>query len=263
MKSQMKQTTLFQHLKEFINNKWAWTDDAQFTTKQMREKIGKFENRTWWKEVNKNPHYVLHTYLGHLRELGCITRVSHGKYKINRGIPEWFGSFHFNGLKGNLEHYNNLYWNSLPAKHKVNPWAEFVEPKQIRIEEALGGWPEWEPNVKSKYPANVEGSIEFRIAAMQERLAEQTKQLQNIKDALLSLQAEADRQNTPQQIGHTHTQTDAWEVSYLGKNYSVQRRIDNHDWSSYPNSWSVKDLGGEYADNDIAEYLIKWVIEHN
>jgi len=247
MKSQMKQTTLFQHLKEFINNKWAWTDDAQFTTKQMREKIGKFENLTWWKEANKNPNYVLHTYLGQLHMLGCITRVGHGKYKINGAIPEWFGSFHFNGLKGKLEHYNNLYWNSLPPQHKVNPWDEVLLFNELR----------------RRLNTPVQTTIESRIAAMQKQVDEQTKALQDIKNTLLMLQAEADKQNTPQQIEHTHTQTDAWEVSYLGKNYSVQRRIDNHDWSSYANSWSVKDLRGEYADHDIAEYLINWVIENN
>ncbi len=250
MKSQMKQTTLFQHLKEFINNKWAWTDDAQFTTKQMREKIGKCENRTWWKEANKNPNYVLHTYLGQLRELGCITRVSHGKYKINRGIPEWFGSFHFNGLKGKLEHYNNLYWNSLPPQHKVNPWEEVLLFNELR----------------RRLNAPVQSTIESRIAAVQKQVDEQTKALQDIRNVLIMLQAEADEQNTPKQTGHSRVtvQTDTWNVEYLGIKYVVCRDIESYDDNHMdPDfSWYVTE-DGDIVDGDIAQYLIDWVRENN
>ena len=50
--------------------------------------------------------------------------IKRGLWKINGPIPEWFGSFHFNGLKGNLSDPSNFYWHQLPTMHKVNPWAK-------------------------------------------------------------------------------------------------------------------------------------------
>lgn len=117
-----KEVTLFQRLKDFINQRHSVA--GWFTTQQMRNAIGRYEYLSFWKKYNNNPNYVLHQYIGCLHELGCITRVKRGHYKINGSIPEWFGSYHFNGLKGNLDHPNNLYWNGLPAHYRVNPWAK-------------------------------------------------------------------------------------------------------------------------------------------
>jgi len=258
----MKEQTLFSHLKEYINDNWNWGSTGIFTTKHMRERIGKYENLTWFKKSNKNPNYTLHLYLGQLRQLGCITRVERGRYKINASIPEWFGSYHFDGLKGRLNAPSNFYWNGLPTEHKVNPWAKFVEePKQLRIEEALGGVPEWEPGVRNNYPANVEGSIEFRIAAMQEHLDEQIKQLQSIKNTLIQLQAEADERNQVELRYHSETVTRIFEVTYLGDEYRVIHTYNGDD--VYDEHWRVDNyIDREISNTEIAEYLISWVKEN-
>lgn len=260
----MKKQTLFSHLKEYINDNWNLGTPREFTTKHMRQRIGRYENLTAWKKWNNNPNYVLHTYLGQLRELGCITRIKHGMYKINAPIPEWFGSHHFAGLKGRLEHCSNLYWNNLPAEHKVNPWAKFVdEPKQVRIEDALGAWPDLEVDkrVREQYPANVEGFIEFRIAAMQERLNKQIEQLQSIKNMLIELKAEADRQNQVELRYTSEYVQRIFEVSYLGDKYRVIHTYNSDD--VYDEQWKVDNyVVDQISNNEITEYLISWVKEN-
>ncbi len=95
-----------------------------YTAKELNNHVGMYESTTWWKRANNNPYYATRIYQSRLRDLGCISMVKRGLWKINAPIPEWFGSFHFNGLKGNLSDPSNIYWNSLPANHKVNPWKE-------------------------------------------------------------------------------------------------------------------------------------------
>jgi len=243
----MKEQTLFSHLKEYINDNWNWGTTGEFTTKHMRGRIGKYETLTPFKKFGNNPNYTLHLYLGQLRQLGCITRIKHGKYKINAPIPDWFGSYHFDGLKGRLNAPSNLYWNSLPTEHKVNPWSKFVE-KPV---EAL----------RKDYPANVEGSIEFRIAAMQEHLDEQIKQLQSIKNTLIQLQAEADERNQVEIRYISETVTRIYEVTYLGDEYRVIHTYNGDD--VYDEHWRVDNYVDREIDNtEIAEYLISWVKEN-
>lgn len=250
----MKQKTLFQRLKMFINHQYLlW--DATLSTRDMCKFVDEpSTNSTPWKRWNKNPNYTTHYYLGQLHKLGCVTRIKHGYYKINAPIPEWFGSFHFEGLKGKLEDKSNLYWNSLPAYQKVNPWAE---PKQNRIEDALGGWPDLEP-MRVKYPANVEGSIEQRIAAMESLVNEQTKRLQDIKNTLAELQALADERNQVE-LRYTSEYVDRiFEVTYLGGEYRVVHTYNSDD--VFDENWKVDNYVDDEIDNtEIAEYLIDWV----
>lgn len=250
----MNQTTLFQRLKKFINHQYL-KKDATFSTRSMCKFVDEHAtNSTPWKRWNKNPNYTTHCYLGQLRELGCVTRIKHGHYKINAPIPEWFGSFHFEGLKGKLEDKSNLYWNSLPAWQKVNPWAE---PKQNRIEDALGGWPDLEP-MREKYPANVEGSIEQRIAAVEDLVNEQTKRLQDIKNTLLELQALADERNQVEFRVSSETVCRIHEVTYLGDEYRVIHTYNADD--IYDEYWKVDNyVDDEITNTEIAEYLINWV----
>tara|TARA_R110000868_G_scaffold92791_2_gene257362 strand:+ start:3135 stop:3905 length:771 start_codon:yes stop_codon:yes gene_type:complete len=250
-----KQGKLFQHLKSYINHRFAWGNEGTFTTKEMRSAIGKFENLTSWKRYNKNPNYVLHSYLGHLRELGCIARIAHGVYSINSPIPTWFGSFHFAGLKGKLNHPNNLYWNGLPSTQKVNPWADvLLERESVKFEEKVA----LEKQTRKQYPANVEDSIEFRIAAMSSLLEEQTVKLQEIKNALIELQALADEQNQVELVYQEELITRKYNVSYLGKDYTVINTTDSDD-VFYQDRWVVEEFD---CDDDIAQYLINWVKEN-
>jgi hypothetical protein len=144
--------TLFNRYKAFINSKIS-RDEHTYTSSELNDYVGQYETLTRWKSWNNSPYYTTRTYQTELKQLGAITMYKRGIWQINGPIPEWFGSFHFRGLKGDLNDASNLYWNSLPAWQKVNPWEEI---KQIRIEDALGAWPEWNPKqdfaLRAKYP---------------------------------------------------------------------------------------------------------------
>lgn len=216
-------TTLFQRLKDFLNSKYRNTlvrQDAIFTTKEMRKEIGQYERLTYWKKYNKNPNYVLHCYLGELHTLGAITRVKHGAYRINGAIPQWFGSFHFKGLGGYLNDESNIYWNSLPQEHKVNPWSNVDSVPQNRIEDALGAWPELEP-------AN--GSLESRIAQMEHTIEEQVTDLLRLRSNLSDLKALAKKLTIPKLLHNDVWVTEKWVVDYDGSQYMVTN-IDG-EWS--------------------------------
>lgn len=256
----MKKRTLFQRLKTFINFAYDHNDSRIFTTHGMCSYVNEpFTNSTPWKRWSKNPNYTTHLYLGHLRKLGAVTRVKRGVYKINAPIPEWFSSIHFNGLLGRTDG-KNRYWNSLPDSQKVNPWAE---PKQNRIEDALGGWPDWDPDLdntlRTKYPANVEGSIEQRIAAMQDKLIDQLKQLKMMQESLNELQILAAKA-TPEIRNTVKHQIIITTVEYNGKTYEV---VNNINGDYYENVWYVRDLNENcYATRDVEELLINFVKEN-
>ena len=130
----MKNTqTLFSHYKEMINNMWA-NGQREYTAKELNSHVGFHENLTTWKRWNKNPYYTTRTYQAALKNLGCITPIKRGLWKINAPIPKWFGSFHINALTSkwalqDLEK-SSFYWKSLPENHKVNPWKN-IDPMHV------------------------------------------------------------------------------------------------------------------------------------
>jgi len=121
----MKETTLFARYKDLINYKWA-QGHPTYTSYQLNANVGQYEKPTHWKRVSNNHYYTTRTYQTALKELGCITMIKRGLWQINGPIPQWFGSFHINGLKGQLDH-NCEYWNSLPAGYKINPWKAPIQ----------------------------------------------------------------------------------------------------------------------------------------
>lgn len=272
----MNNPNLFQRLKSFINHTYE-CGDGTFTTRTMCQAVDEpSTNSTWWKRTNNNPNYTTHSYLGHLHELGCVTRIKRGQYEINAPIPDWFGSYHFAGLYGKLEDKSNLYWNSLPAWQKAIPYRwvptsnllglsipsalDVIDSKQNRIEDALGGWPELEA-MRDKYPANVDGSIEQRIAAMTSLIDEQTKKLQDIRNTLIELQAEADKHNQVELRYTSESVVRIFEVTYLGVEYRVIHTYNSDD--IFDDNWRVDDYGDSKIDNiEIAEYLISWVMDN-
>jgi len=282
----MNNLNLFQRLKSFINHTYE-CGDGTFTTRTMCKFVDEAHtNPTAWKRWNNNPNYTTHTYLGHLRKLGCVTRTKHGHYKINAPIPEWFGSFHFEGLYGKLEDKSNLYWNSLPDWQKAIPctWKpnsnllalgipfllDIIDSKQNRIEDALGGGPEL-PSVKAmrnkypKYPANVgNSSIEQRIASVSELLDKQCEQLKSIKNTLLDLQAEADNFSRVELRYTYENVVRGFEVTYLGVDYRVINTYRSDD--VFDVDWKVFDtskFSDVEIDDEIADYLIKWVMDNH
>jgi hypothetical protein len=128
-------TTLFSRYKNLINSKWA-DGERTYTASELNNYVGAWECPTSWKRANNNPFYTTRTYQTELKELGCITMIKRGLWQINAPIPEWFGSFHFRGLKGGFDPSNQYadhtceYWKSLPANHKVNPWKN-IDPMRV------------------------------------------------------------------------------------------------------------------------------------
>ena len=118
--------TLFARYKSMINNFYA-AGKQEYTSKELNAFVGQYEHSTWYKRINNNPHYTTRTYQTALKQLGCITPIKRGLWKINAPIPQWFSSLHLNALlysasKAELEKSSDV-WRGLPADHKVNPWA--------------------------------------------------------------------------------------------------------------------------------------------
>lgn len=121
------QPTLFSRYKRMINT---MLNDGQrsYTAYELNTFVGQYENATLWKRRNSNPYYTTRTYQTLLSDFGCITKIKRGLWQINGPIPEWFGSFHFTGLKRGYDadnkyaDHNCQYWKSLPDAHRVNPW---------------------------------------------------------------------------------------------------------------------------------------------
>lgn len=120
-----KEMTLFARYKKFINDTWE-AGFTMYTAKELNYRVGDFESKTSWKRWSNNPYYSTRSYQTALKQLGCITMIKRGLWKINGPIPEWFGSFHVSALSNHGAHQelenSSTYWKSLPAAHKVNPW---------------------------------------------------------------------------------------------------------------------------------------------
>lgn len=236
----MEKMTLFGHLKDFINTRWTWTYDAEFTTDNMRGRIGHHERLTGWKKYHKNPNYVLHSYLGELRELGCITRIGHGKYKINGPIPEWFGSYHFKGLKGKLNDKSNLYWNSLPDNHKVNPWAK----------QRLGFGEDTSTTTMVEVE---EDAIQYEIASARSLL----KELQVKIDSLETIAANT-KKAKPYLISEEDSHIRRFCLEYKGREYVVEKIVNSSD--VYTPSWYVYDNteDNKFVHDEVRNTLIEY-----
>jgi len=90
-----QQNSLFNKACQFINS---IPVGSTFTSKEYISAIGKHENSTWWKRINGNHHYNCHQYKGYLKKAGFLTRVSHGVWKVDRHIPDWFDFGHLSIL---------------------------------------------------------------------------------------------------------------------------------------------------------------------
>lgn len=117
--------TLFARYKNMINTMYN-EGFRTYTANELNTFVGAYETKTAWKRWNKNPHYTTRTYQTALKQLGCITKVKRGLWKINGPIPEWFGSFHINALSSSHSLHElektSTYWKSLKPEHKINPW---------------------------------------------------------------------------------------------------------------------------------------------
>ena len=138
-----KEMTLFARYKNMINNKWA-EGSRNYTAGELNKFVGAFENSTAWKRWNNNPFYSTRCYQTALKQLGCITKIKRGLWRINAPIPEWFGSFHLSafindGSLAELER-SSTYWKSLPAEHKVNPFVHKPAASGIEATHTEDAW---------------------------------------------------------------------------------------------------------------------------
>lgn len=246
MQNTQNTVTLFSRYKQMINKFWD-SGLRDYKAKDLNDWVGMYEQSSWWKRANNSPYYTTRTYQSQLRQLGCVTMIKRGLWKINGPIPEWFGSFHFNGLKGNLSDPSNFYWHQLPAMHKVNPWAKQKVAEQPQ------------PATSSVVKPNVQTNIEQRIAAMESYVNEQTERLQVFKNALTELQALVNDYSAPVIGDVKEHSVYQWEVTYDDQLWYVIRTINGDD--VFDEHWVVKDVYQDYAPDYIAEYLIKVVKE--
>jgi len=79
-----------------------------FTSKKYISVVGKHEALTRWKISNSNPHYTSHQYKTELKKAEFISKVSHGVWKVNRHIPNWFSSAHTQVLNGYKASFNGM-----------------------------------------------------------------------------------------------------------------------------------------------------------
>lgn len=138
-----KEMTLFARYKNMINLLWA-DGQRKYTANELNIFVGVHENMTAWKRWNNNPFYTTRTYQTALKQLGCVTKIKHGLWRINAPIPEWFGSFHLSaftndGSLAELEK-SSTYWKSLPAEHKVNPFVHKPAASGIEATHKEDAW---------------------------------------------------------------------------------------------------------------------------
>lgn len=130
-----QELTLFGRYKNMINAFWN-EGKRTYTSQDLNHFVGDYENKTWWKRGNNNPYYTTRLYQGLLRQFGCVSMIKRGLWQINGPVPSWFGSFHFKGLRGGYDaankyaDHNCIYWNNLPAEHKINPWKN-IDPMRV------------------------------------------------------------------------------------------------------------------------------------
>ncbi len=99
----MNNITLFQRFKHFVNSK---PIGSTYTTDELYNNVGRYENETWWKKLNRQRMYRTSTYQTYLKRLGALEKIKRGKWKVLDHIPDWFYSKHMNHLLG---YKTNLY----------------------------------------------------------------------------------------------------------------------------------------------------------
>jgi hypothetical protein len=123
----MKNITLFSRYKRMINLMLA-DGQQHYTSSELNTHVGQYEDGSRWKQMNNNPYYTTRTYQTMLKDLGCISMVRRGLWKINAPIPEWFSSLHLSALSNSgsrksLEK-SSFVWQNMPQEHKINPWNQ-------------------------------------------------------------------------------------------------------------------------------------------
>ena len=165
------QPTLFSLYKRFINKKVA-AGETTYNAAELNRHVGCYEKPTRWKRMNSNPYYTTRTYQTVLSIFGCITKIKRGLWQINGPIPEWFGSFHFTGLKRGYDadnkyaDHNCQYWKSLPDAHRINPWKTAVveEVQQSRLEDLIDASTGiYEPNKNTQNMTNTDNTNTINV----------------------------------------------------------------------------------------------------
>ena len=90
--------SLFNYLVTFINS----VEEGEiFKGSDLINEVGQHETPTRWKNWNNNPYYTTRSYLSHVKNVEkFITRVSYGKYKVIKHIPQWFDLGHLTYIRG-------------------------------------------------------------------------------------------------------------------------------------------------------------------
>lgn len=93
----MQTKSLFRRFKDFVNS---LPVGSIYTTDQLYQEVGRFEESTHWKRSNGQRMYRTSTYQTYLKRLGALKKLGRKQWQIASHIPEWFNSKHVNYLLG-------------------------------------------------------------------------------------------------------------------------------------------------------------------
>lgn len=174
--------SLFDRTCRFINSS---SDGETYTTKDYISTVGQYENNTRWKTYSNNRRCTTYGYRSLLRATGFTKQVKRGVWVKLKHIPDWFDYGHLNTLAGYTVRGDNGKWiceykgltkadirllldtNNSPKNITVTT----SEPKPvifgkglplINVNSHAAG--SIDLTLRETYPANVEGSTEFKIA---------------------------------------------------------------------------------------------------
>lgn len=235
--------SLFSKSCEFINKTPV---GSSFSSKDYIASIGKFENSTWWKRGNKNPHYCCHQYKSMLKATGFIKQISHGVWEVRRHIPAWFDSGHANKILnwGDTKLYNGMSRIDIIAELDMDAHAHLglIPPKFLnRVGNSIlpngnafdHTFLNNDSNVfvekEKKYEAsryndqkNIEKRREFSISERQTELINAAKLLKDAYDQIgdainINVNNTVSRSLSELQINLRNTKCDILEILFLSK----------------------------------------------
>ena len=145
-----------------------------FKTSDYTDQVGSYEKSTRWKQY-KNRFYVTMGYKTDLKHGGFLTMVKRGEWKVTRHVPDWFDAGHLQFINGygydyksnkRLTHYDGMTKLQIIARLRGEWTPEETDYSDLRLKSVreLSDKIKTDQLLRETYPANIEGSAEFKIS---------------------------------------------------------------------------------------------------
>lgn len=168
--------SLFDRVCRYINNVPV---GSTFQTSDYTATVGQHENLTAWKRRSKNYNYITYGYRGLLRQAGFVCNPSRGTWQVINHIPQWFDLGHLKFLLNQSWDYKNhcriTVYDGMTRAELLNRLE--LDKLHGNVKTAVAGSAvpfggttvntitvETDQSLRETYPANIEGSTEFKIA---------------------------------------------------------------------------------------------------